>query len=458
MKKSIAFILAVCLAVMLSACKTENEGSALPSSSIPSSIAPSSSHEDSSSDKSSSSVSSSQTTIKETVLPAIHIDTSGEEIPIDKTAINCSVTLSEDGKTLSAPLNATIRVRGNGSLNVAKEFGKYPYKIKFSEKINLFGIGDGKSKDWVLLANRDDRTMLRNYAAKTLGKLLDGITWSPAVCFVDLYIGGDYAGVYELSQQVEVSSHKLPVNDSLTLGENGFLAELDYYAKTPDEDDITFTVGKSYYTVKSRVQNDSQLTFIKEYIAEVEEAIFAHDIQKLSKLVDMDSLVDMYLIQEFSKNIDCGFSSFYMYKNPDEKLYFSAPWDFDLAFGNDRRLDDGSAKNLYIATGRKGFIQNHLWYMELWKTDSFKALAAARWKELSGKEIPQLISLVAHKAEELSIPMERNFMVWPSFGERLHHEPDHLLEFLTYKEHADHLISWMKTRKAFLDNAFKDIN
>ena len=93
------------------------------------------------------------------------------------------------------------------------------------------------------------------------------------------------------------------------------LIELDRYARDPEEGDVTFGVGKNLYSVKSEVQNEEQLAFITEYITLVEEAVYSGDKNKFSELVDINSAVDMYLLQEFSKNIDAGFSSFYMYKN-----------------------------------------------------------------------------------------------------------------------------------------------
>ena len=57
-------------------------------------------------------------------------------------------------------------------------------------------------------------------------------------------------------------------------------------------------------------------------------------------------------------------------------------------------------------------------------------------------------------AEHLSDGMEANFRRWPEFSERLHQEPEHTLEFTTYKEHTDYLIGWMKERKAFLDSIY----
>lgn len=390
-------------------------------------------------------------------VPIIYITTSDlSTIPDDKQQVPCSVTLEkgEEGYFVT-DLPATVRVRGNGSLNVGKKYGKMPYKLKFDKKINLFGVGSGEAKDWVLIANMSDYTMLRNYSAKRLGSMLEGIPYSTASIPVSLYVNNEYAGVYELTEQVEVGKHRVPVEDTLTGDENGFLVELDRYARDADEDDVTFGVGNNLYTVKSKVANDAQLQYIISSVTEAEKAIYSGDRNRIAELVNMDSLIDMYLLQEFAKNIDAGFSSFYMYKEVGGKLTFAPPWDFDLAFGNDYRLDDGSPEGIYIGQGRKGFVQNHLWYISLYKRDWFKAEAAKRWREISATHIPTLIAEVSAVAQVLAPDMETNYTRWErAEGEAYQLEPDHIVALKSYDEYVEHLIGWMQARKEFLDSEF----
>lgn len=390
-------------------------------------------------------------------LPIIRIETfDGEEIPLDKETVNCRVTLeSKEQSDCAKNLMATIRCRGNGSMTVGKRTGKFPYKLKFNQKINLFGTGDGEAKDWVLLANVGDQTMLRNYAAKLLGEKMDGIGYSPNVQHVSVYLNGEYIGVYELTEQIETKDYRVPINDGFTGNKNGFLVELDAYAKKEtEEDDINFSVGDTYYTVKSNVYNDAQKNYIQQYITLVDNAIALGDRTVLEGLVDMDSLVDMYLIQEFAKNIDVGYSSFYMYREIDGKLHFGPPWDFDLAFGNDARLDEGSYEELYVGTGREEFRQNHLWYISLCENEWFMDLVRARWQEVTETIIPEVIADVRAVADMLETDMGYNYTRWEFLGKKQQQEPEEIIALTTYKEHADYLVKWMEDRKAWLDGEF----
>ena len=64
-------------------------------------------------------------------------------------------------------------------------------------------------------------------------------------------------------------------------------------------------------------------------------------MEAVSKVVDIDSLVDMYLLQEVTQNADCRWSSFYFTLDMSEEgnhlLTYTAPWDFDQSFGKEFR-------------------------------------------------------------------------------------------------------------------------
>jgi hypothetical protein len=62
---------------------------------------------------------------------------------------------------------------------------KKPYRLKLTDKQSLLGMPS--SKDWVLLANYSDKTLLRNAAALDLGARM-GFPWTPRSAFVEVYL------------------------------------------------------------------------------------------------------------------------------------------------------------------------------------------------------------------------------------------------------------------------------
>src|ERR1700683_828585 len=90
-----------------------------------------------------------------------------------------------------------------------------------------------KSKSYVLLANYDDKTFLRDWSASALANAIpigNGFLNSPAdspspsgsstllpwashSLFVELYLNGVYEGNYQLIEEVKVDSHRVNINE-----------------------------------------------------------------------------------------------------------------------------------------------------------------------------------------------------------------------------------------------------
>lgn len=350
-------------------------------------------------------------------------------------------------------VSARLRGRGNATWSMEKK----SYKIKLDEKENLLGQGKGKAKQWVLLANHCDQSMLRNYMAFWLGNRLDGLEWTSSASFVEVMINGDYKGVYLLCEQTQTNKNRVNVETEEDVIDTGYLIELDKYADS-DEDSkegVTyFTVNGRNYGFKDDVTPE-QCSFMKEYIAQTEAAIMSGDRSRIEQYIDLDSCIDMYLVQEYMMNIDVGWSSFYMYKKPGDKLYFGPVWDFDLAAGNDTRLYGGDYKNLYVGI-EMNYGQENVWYIALMRQEWFRTLVIDRWNET--KELFAGASAEAERmAKIIKNAADRNFEKWDSLGEIINMEPGHIVALKSYEEHAQYLCEWLSNRFLWLDDCFANI-
>ncbi|MBP5570451.1 MAG: CotH kinase family protein, partial [Prevotella sp.] len=101
--------------------------------------------------------------------------------------------IDENGNT-----NLEIKVRGNSTADAEKR----PYRLKFASKKtatdgqahkhDLLGYGYSK-RNWVLLANVNDKSLLRNALTYHIGKAV-GLPFCPGYKFVDLVINNEYRG------------------------------------------------------------------------------------------------------------------------------------------------------------------------------------------------------------------------------------------------------------------------
>ena len=267
-----------------------------------------------------------------------------------------------------------LRGRGNSTWNLAKQ----PYRLKFGKKTSLLTNTDDKEKKWVLLADYADRTLLRNKTAFDLASKLDNIPFASKTQSVELYINGEYRGVYLVAQQTEDKDKRAGIgavadddpydaNFTATDDELKFLAELDAGGNSEPLHCYAHKTGTKdkYYTIKSGAatnpnvsgdQDESNNVYverIKQYLDDVDSAISSSDETRIRQYIDVPSFVDMYILQEYAENADVGSASFYLSKYSDEihgnKLFASPPWDFDRCFGNDTR--GVNYNNLYVAKG-----------------------------------------------------------------------------------------------------------
>lgn len=388
-------------------------------------------------------------------LPIISITTeTGKDVTSKDTYIGATVSICNTGNAdweLSGAA-AEIKGRGNGTWT----YNKKSYRLRFDQKQNLLGLGAAEDRTWILMANHADRSMLRNYLAIDLINRIPDMGYNNNAVHVEVYLNGAYHGVYLLAEQIQVDAHRVDIGqDTLADPEAedaGFLVEMDEYAS--EETNYFYVEGKAYL-IKNDILNDTQFDYIKNYITDVDRAIREGDRAALEELVDLDSFVNGYIVEEFFKNLDAGWSSFYMHKKPGEKMVFGPFWDFDLSAGNNISLDNGAPEGIYV--GRElGFSQRHVWYTQITNYEWFRTLAVDRWNEL----LPYIDETIAHAKSFLEMPtdaFDRNYEVWP-MSEYFWHFTEEIFALSTWQEHVADLCDWMQTRRDWLAEYFAGDN
>ncbi|MCL1945144.1 MAG: CotH kinase family protein [Firmicutes bacterium] len=286
-------------------------------------------------------------------LPIIEISTENKKMPQDKvTYINSSFKLSntiDDEKfgidiemkdEYGAKDSVGIRLRGNTTIGYPKK----PLRIKFDKKQSMFGSVSNKS--WVLLADYLDPSLIKNYSGLSLAKIFDNMPWSATGTHVNLYLNGNYKGVFLLADQVDEKEGRLNLatNNDYKEGQKDypFLVEMDsliYEDTTISPEDI-FNVSafnNSPAEIKYPESGDGRPTdatnFIVSYVNNVFNALLAGDIETFENLVDVNSFIDYILVNEIMSNSDAIWKSIYISKKVGQKMTFGPVWDFDGGFG-----------------------------------------------------------------------------------------------------------------------------
>ncbi|MBQ8524274.1 MAG: CotH kinase family protein [Clostridia bacterium] len=384
-------------------------------------------------------------------LPVITITTeTGRDVESKEEYIRADFTLTgEDGRNITAP-QMRIRGRGNQSWKVDKK----SYRLKFNEDTCLMKDGETLNKDWTLIACHGDKSLIRNHMAQSLARALDGIAWAPYTELVEVYLNGEYRGVYTLCEQVEVADDRVEIEDGEKKG-IGFLLELDGYAEGEYNHDF-FAVEGVKYTVKSDFESDEQVIAMKLHLGCIMNIIKKGDFDKISEYVDLDSAVDMYLVYELMRNLDAGWSSFYMYfDEPHGKLFFGPPWDFDLSAGNSYNCDERTG--LYVGhrqtTSGEYVSTTNPWFASLMVNEEFRTMVRDRWNEKKN-ELLDVVNTCCKEALVNAEQIERNFEAWDVLHVLINQEPANVLALKSYTDQVEYLGKWLLTRANWLDTYY----
>lgn len=348
-------------------------------------------------------------------------------------------------------MDMEIRGRGNSSWNMEKK----SYRLRLSEKKQLLGLGKSEERSWVLLANHADQSLLRNHITMEFARSLSGIDFMPQSTSVSLYLNGKYQGVYLLCEQIEVDSDRVHISENPESLYTGYFLEMTHYAQEP-----RFTVSDVLYEIKNDLSTSEELQaqqrlYIQNVISRCFSAVKGGNERTVRAMIDIDSVVDTYIVEELFKNKDDGWDSFYLYFDAGKegaKLHLGPIWDFDLTGGN---TDNGGEFYEGLWAGVSECITDNFWYIELMEQEWFRLLVQKRWQELKS-QIDRIPSTIIAEADANTPSYERNFERWPIFGHIINQQPPAIQALDTYVEHYRYYATWMQNRIAWLDGVFNN--
>lgn len=345
----------------------------------------------------------------------------GAEIVSRDDYLPCYISLNAQGSFSNYSASAQIRGRGNSSW---LWYDKKPYRIKLDEKHKLLGLG--KAKSWVLLANYRDVTDLMNTFVFELGQWL-GLPYTNHTRYVELFINGDYKGVYQLTEQIQQGSNRVEVSD-----EKGILVSLDVDdgpGEAPYEDN-NFWSTVYHMPMAVKYPDDDMLTpavrdSIRDVFAELENAIRNRNYPKVDSMLDIQSFIHYLQIQEFIYNVELSAPrSIYMHKDGDGKWVMGPLWDFDAGYDFDwANMTTGHTffsdyketvmgTNPYKRNGNYNYVPQ--FFTNLFGCKEFVRLYKEEWNKISDSIVSRNWSEMEKYIANLSNgPMSREAARWP---------------------------------------------
>jgi len=363
-----------------------------------------------------------------------------------------TITLGGAGIFDFDEVDARIRGRGNSTWWNGQD--KRPLRFRFRQARPM--ISDYDARDWILLANQFDRSLLRNYTVLNLGAALSGLGFTPVPHHVHLYVNSEYMGVYLLTDERNVGTGRMQLQWNEDPAISDYFLELDARAHlTGILDETYIDVNGLLYDLRWPDDLSPQhVDYVRDYLAAVSHAIRTQSFDDILALIDLDSFVDFYIVQEFTKDVDARDLSTFMYitgTGHERRLFMGPIWDFDLAMGNSAYQPLGyGPEGLYVA------VFNY-WYRYLMSRPEFFSAVQTRWNEIRDVEIPQAIEHTLATAIRYQSEFERNFERHPAvMGRQQMPTPREILEIDYFMGHVNHLVNWLEARAAWMDDFFND--
>ncbi len=419
-------------------------------------------------------------------LPIFVINTNGQTI-IDEQKITADLGVIYNGEgvrnNLTDPFNhyngkIGIEIRGSST----QMFPKKQYSVETRDSggndLDVSLLGFPAESDWIFNAPYTDKSMMRNFLAYSLARTMG--KYATRCKYFELVINNDYKGVYILFEKIKRDKNRVnikklePTDISGDAVTGGYIIKIDKWTGEGNDGWVSNflpyqnawqRISYQYHIPKPEDIVSQQKAYIQDYIFNFESKMYSNNFNNpdsgYSKFVDVSSFVDMFLINEMSKNVDGYRLSTFLYKDRNSvssKLVMGPIWDYNLAFGNADYYEGAilSGWMLDYLTTNPYFLNSDgavapFWWKKIMDDTYFKNQVKTRWEYIKSKGIKfewfnkNIDSLVVYLNES----QQRNFQRWPILG--MYVWPNAYIG-QSYTDEIFYLKSWIRDRLTWIEN------
>ncbi len=420
-------------------------------------------------------------TVDSTYLPIVIIDTQGEVIP-DEPKINGTMKIihnpngdlnyiTDAANEYDGPIG--IELRGAYSQSLPQK----PYSIETRTATNQDSsvsiLGMPEEEDWVLIANYNDKSFLRNTLAFKLFSEMGN--YATRMHFCEVIVNGSYQGIYLFGEKIKRDNGRVDIakldssensGDDLT---GGYIFKTDYWnwddswqSDFHPLDHPELDVRFVQYYPKPGVITPSQEQYLEAYVDSFETALYGISFENpligYQNYIDVSSFIDYFLVNELSRNNDGFKKSRYYHKDKNSnnrKIKAGPVWDFDWAWKNIWSCQfantDGSGW-AYLINDCGPDVNSPGWFVRLLQDPWFQNQLRCRYEDFrtSIMDIDSINNYIDSMTLYLDDAQQRHYAKWPILGSDTG-APEVDPPALTYQEEIDRLKNWINLRINWLD-------
>lgn len=348
-------------------------------------------------------------------LPVIQLTTPKQGAISSNWTDQAEMEIRESDHTLDVKGNLSVKYKG-GKYSQAR---KRSYGLKLEKKSVLLGMSKGKRFN--LQANNDDASLLRSRIGFLLARTWSNLNWTPMEQPVELIVNGNYLGNYLLCEEPRISEGRI---------EAGTLLEITEEA---DATDPHFTTQQSGLTFKVVDPDDASMAPLVQTLEAFEKKLYGGKFSDYKDMVDVNSFVDWYLLNEICGNGEALQSNCFLNIDDNNKLTLGPIHTMEDCLGNQ-------------GASTQGFVlRNKGWFAPLFEDPDFVKLVVERFEEMK-ENLSSLNGEVETMRQEEALSYQADAALWQGLS-----ESD--AEKRQNKE-IEGLLQWLKGRMEWLSKQF----
>ena len=381
-----------------------------------------------------------------------------------------SITLSEykDGTVETTTYSCQLKYRGNYALNLPKKSFNIKLVDDEGEKLDANLLGLRTDNTWILDAMGIDKLRMRNRVCFDIWNEFSPTSWSTSYgnrngtvgTMVEVFINGDYAGIYCLTDKVNrqlLNLRRARVEDDGTVKVKGLLYKgVEWSALTTyDENASTNSVLWNAFELQHPEEYPSQqawqpLINLIDFNVETDLDYFA---AHYNEWYYVDNLVDYWVFLIAMGLTDMPYKNTFL-STPDinfEHRFMITPWDLDACLG---RGWNGNVLTDFPAVSR---IDMYAPYrrLKMENIDGFRMKLAQRWRhliehQLSPANLESHINTIAQRFVE-SGAWQREYERWKNTNIRIGANIDTEVQYVI-NWYIDNIAYASETIEAWIDD------
>jgi hypothetical protein len=428
----------------------------------------------------------SQSLFESTNLPLIVIDTNGRTI-VDEPKITAKMKIIHNVPSrrnyATDPGNiydgyVGIEIRGHYSASLPQKPYGFETRDSLGNNFDVPILNMPAENDWILLANYNDKTFMRNTLAFDLFAAMGH--YQPHTRLCEVIVNNEYQGIYVLTEKIKRDRNRVDISE-LTPSDTsaidvtgGYIVEIDYpdgsgsdgWLSKYEAIDCPGTRRYPYFLYRYPEPEDiapRQKQYIQGFINTIDSVLrspkWADPVLGYRAYLDVPSFVDYFIVGEVSRNVDTYKKSAFFYKDKadvDGRLRAGPVWDFDWAWKN---IDecvvnavDGSGWTFDISRICHSQPVPPGWMVKLLQDTAFANELHTRYSLLrktilSEEYLNHYVDSIRTLADEAQV---RHYQKWPILGKNVG-TPEVDAQPTTYDGEITKFKNWMSTRLTWLD-------